>query len=125
MCVFGGGLWSNPDSCCREGGDPKLELSKDKRKLLSLVLKGAYCSFDSEDRSGLLAVVLTSLDPPEEDFRLLSSRVLDPKRGWVGRMPSEFLGSEGIPVLRGLCRGRWTRRLPHAHLIGAAAASMW
>ena len=67
MCVcLEGGLWSNPDSCCREGGDPKLELSKDKRKLLSLVPKEVYCSFDSEDCSGFLAVVLTSLDPPRK-----------------------------------------------------------
>ena len=66
VCVFGGGLWSNPDSHCIEGGDPTLELSKDKRKFLSLVLKGVYCSFDSEDRSGFLAVVPTSLDPPRK-----------------------------------------------------------
>ena len=50
-----------------EGGNPKLELNKDQRKLLSLVLKDFYCSSDSEDYSGFLVVVSMTLDPTSKD----------------------------------------------------------
>ena len=50
-----------------EGGNPKLELNKDQRKLLSLVLKDFYYSSDSEDYSGFLVVVSMTLDPTSKD----------------------------------------------------------
>ena len=51
----------------REGGEPKLELSKDQRKLLCLVPKRVDSSSDSEDYSGFLAIVPMTLNPMRKD----------------------------------------------------------
>ena len=50
-----------------EGGGPELELSKDWRRLLSLVSRKVYCSSDSDVPSWFLAVVLMTLDPMWKD----------------------------------------------------------
>ena len=47
VCVLGGS--GETLLVIVEGGGPELELSKDWRRLLSLVLKEVYCSSDSDD----------------------------------------------------------------------------
>ena len=73
VCVWRGGLWSDTDDHCREGGDPKLELSKDQRKLLCLVPKRVDSSSDSEDYSGFLVVVSMTLRLMRKDSGLFHS----------------------------------------------------
>ena len=67
-CVFGGRESGATLLVIVEGGGPELELSKDWRKLLSLVPKEVYCSSDSEDCSWFLAVVPMTLDPMRKDL---------------------------------------------------------
>ena len=93
VCVWRG-LW-------REGGNPTLELSKDKRKL-SLVLK----------EFTVLLIPRTALGSwllfqrpwiPRGRFR---ASFIPCSRSSSGGMPSEFAGSKGIPVPHGLF-GSW------------------